>query len=126
MNTAEGHTHDGQFHAHIGGSQPHDHTPTTPYRIPPHTRRIAIGITTFILGAVAQWGPWIHAGTGAYSVATIHGICASGIGQVAQAIDGSAAHGCTLDTAGYGLLWLVVVVGAAFTVWGLLTPRPRM
>lgn len=123
LSDPEGHTHDGRYHAHIGGQTPHDHTPTIPYRIPARTKRLIAGIIGLIAGCAGQWWPWFHTNSGAYSIAQIHGICTSGLGQIAQAIDGHSAAGCNTATAGYGLMWLIILVSAGLVAWGLLGGR---
>jgi hypothetical protein len=120
----EGHTHDGRYHTHISGQIPHNHTPTIPYRIPARTKRIIAGIAGLILGAIAQWGPIIRTNGRGYSVAQIHGICTSGLGQLAQAIDTRVTTQCDAATAGYGLLWLIILISAGVTMWAVLSPAP--
>lgn len=120
LSDPNGHTHDGRYHAHIGGSTPHGHTIE---RVSARTLRLVAGLTGFTLAACALWMPWFPANSGPYSVTDLHNMCTSGLGQIAQLVDSRTAYGCHAVTAGYGVLWLAVLVSAGLTLWGLLGGR---
>lgn len=121
LSDPDGHTHNGRYHVHTWGSTPHDHTTPAPFPIAPRKWRITTGAIVIIGAALIQWQPWITYGGQTYSVADARNVCASGIGQIAQALNAGVAHDCNAATVAYSVLWLALLAGVGLVAWGLLT-----
>jgi hypothetical protein len=93
--------------------------PRPPYRTPLADRYVLSGIAVVVACGALLTAQVLTFGGTAYSFSSAHTMCASGFGQLAQALSPQAAANCTVVNDGWLALWLGIIAGAGLILRGL-------